>query len=65
MYGDAELTAIQKMRDTGNLSQRTLWDEYSRRGVLGPSFDADAEEEALLKEVPADDGLDEDTLPPG
>lgn len=54
-FGDAELTHLREMRKGGDLSQRTLWDESSRRGVLGPQFDADTEEERLIEEVPGDD----------
>lgn len=61
-YGDTELTALQKMRDTGSLSRRTLWDEFSRRGVLGPQFDPDEEDKAILKEVPSEEDDETDAL---
>lgn len=59
-YGEAELSHLREMRKNGDLSQRTLWDESSRRGVLGPQFDADKEEAAIIEELPGDD--DEDDL---
>lgn len=54
MYGAEEVSALVEMRDKGMISERTLWDEMSRRGVFGPQFDADDEEEALRNEVPSD-----------
>lgn len=54
-YGEAELSALQKLREGGDLSQKSYWDEMTRRGVLGPQFDAEAEEKALLEEIPSDD----------
>jgi len=53
--GGETLTALGKMRDGGDLSQRTLWKEMQRRNVLAPDFDADEEEKALLTETPGDD----------
>lgn len=55
MWGAEELKALLEMRKAGDLSQRTIWDEYSRRGVLGPQFDPDTELAAILGEIPADD----------
>lgn len=59
LYGAEEVKELREARAAGDLSQRTYWDELARRGVLGPSFDADEEEKALLAEVPGDDS-DED-----
>lgn len=58
-YGDVELTALRKDRDARDLSQRSYWDEMSRRGVYGPQFDADEEEKRLLEEAPDEDDEDE------
>lgn len=55
LYGAEEVKELREMRRAGDLSQRTYWGELSRRGVLGPSFDADDEEELILKEIPGDD----------
>lgn len=38
-------------RQAGQLSQRTLWTEFKRRGLLSAEFDPDAEEEALLNDI--------------
>lgn len=45
---------LLKMRETGDLSQRTLWHEMRRRSILSPEFEPDAEEELILEEVPGD-----------
>lgn len=62
-YGAEEVTALIDMRDKNMISERTLWDELSRRGVLGPQFDADEEEKALIEEMPTDEEL-RNALPP-
>jgi hypothetical protein len=66
LYGAEEVKELREMRAAGDLSQRTYWDELARRGVLGPSFDPEDEEEALLREVPGDDSEDDitDSIPP-
>lgn len=46
---------LLQMRQAGELSQRTLWAEYKRRGLLSPEFDPDKEDGKLL-----DDLLDDD-----
>lgn len=46
------------MRATKDLSQRTLWEEFQRRGTLSPEFDADEEELAIASEVPDLTNLD-------
>lgn len=55
---------LTNMRSSGpngqpDISQRTLWSEMQRRGVLAGDFDADKEEQAILDEMPDDDS-DED-----
>lgn len=59
LYGAEEVKELREMRAAGDLSQRTYWDELSRRGVLGPSFDPEDEEKALLEEIPGDDTEEE------
>ncbi len=49
-----DVPELIQLRTTGIISQRTVWRELVRRGVLASDFDADAEEQALLAEVPAD-----------
>lgn len=53
-----DLDALATAREKGDLSQETYWSELKRRRVLSNEFDADAERERLLKEVPADGGED-------
>lgn len=48
----ADLTALQTMRASRDLSQRTYWREMQRRTVLSDEFNPEEEEEALLLEVP-------------
>jgi len=55
MWGVEEIKELREARAAGDLSQRTYWDELSRRGVLGPQFDPDTELAAILGEIPADD----------
>lgn len=52
--GETDLTALDNMRKTGDLSQETLWLEMKRRRVLSPEFDAEAEQKRLLDEVPGE-----------
>lgn len=54
--GGEAFTSLLKMRETGDLSQRSLWKEMVRRDLLSADFDPDAEEQALLDEGPTDDG---------
>jgi len=57
---------LKEMREGGDLSQETLWEEQQRRGILGPNFDADREAKRLLGEVPGDEeGADMDVLGAG
>ncbi len=62
MYGAEEVKELREARKNRDLSQRTYWDELSRRGVLGPQFDPDAEEKAILEEVPAETDDETDAL---
>ena len=41
---------LLSMRKAGELSRKTLWNEYSRRGVLGPDFNEEQEAEQLTEE---------------
>lgn len=50
MSGPHELSSLLEARKNRDISGRTLRDEFSRRGVLGPQFDPDAEDEALASE---------------
>lgn len=59
MWGVEEIKELREARANNDLSQRTYWDELSRRGVLGPQFDADKELDAILKEIPGDDDDDD------
>lgn len=67
MWGVEEIKELREARAAGDLSQRTYWTELSRRGVLGPQFDADEELDAILGEIPGDDDEDdiEAALPTG
>lgn len=58
--GTDEAANLITMRGTNDLSQRTLWDELQRRGILGPQFDPDEEEKRILDEVPGDDATAEE-----
>lgn len=51
--------SLLKMREARDLSQRTLWSEMRRRNVLSPEFDPEAEEKAILDEIPGDPSDDE------
>lgn len=48
------VTALQTMRGAKDISRETYWKEMQRFNVLSPEFDAEAEEKALLKELPGD-----------
>lgn len=47
--------ALQKMRENGDLSQETLWEEARRRNILSADFDPDTERQRLLDEAPDPD----------
>lgn len=59
LYGAEEVKALIDMRDKGMISEETFFDEMSRRGMFGPSFDKDEERDRLIAEMPGDD--DDDT----
>lgn len=48
--GSADYTNLIAMARDGRLSNRTLWMEGQRRGILGPQFDPDKEDKALAGE---------------
>lgn len=58
-----DLDTLNTARTNRDISQRTYWNELKRRKVLSPEFDADAEETAILNEVPTDDQNLEDDQP--
>lgn len=58
-YAQAPLDALGKAREKGDISRRTYWNGLRRFDVLPPDFDADAEEDALVAEMPDDDTIDE------
>lgn len=58
--GEKGPEVLMSMRTSGpsgapDISQRTLWSEMRRRGVLSGDFNPEAEEKALLDELPDDD----------
>ena len=53
-----DFTSVLDMRKNGDISQKTVWVEAQRRGILSAEFDGDAEIERILEETPGD-GLDE------
>lgn len=55
----SDLDALLKMRETGDLSQQTLWFEMKRRKVLSPEFNAESEYERMTDEIPS---LDEEEM---
>lgn len=60
-YAQAPLDALFKARDRGDISQRTYWDGLRRFDVLSPGFDAEAEEKALIDEMPDPTATDDIT----
>lgn len=58
---------LRQMREDGDLSQVTYWEEMRDRGVLSQEFDVDREIARLTDEVPGDptDRDIQDALPPG
>ena len=47
-----DIASLIAMRDRGDLSRVTLWDETKRRGLLGPKFSPEDEEARLETEAP-------------
>lgn len=53
---DKSMDHLLKMREQGDLSQETLWEESKRRGLLSAEFDSKVEiEERLFNELPSGD----------
>jgi len=52
-FGDSDMTTLQGMRGSGDVSRQTLWREARRRNVLGADFDED-EETRLLEDEQAE-----------
>ncbi|MFC3072361.1 DUF4055 domain-containing protein [Shinella pollutisoli] len=50
---------LRGMRQDGDLSQQTYWEEMRERGVLSQEFEADREIKRLEEELPGDPGDDE------
>lgn len=59
LYGADEVRVLLDARKEAQISQGTLWDEYQRRGVLGPQFDPKKEAKLLAEENPPFDPQDE------
>jgi hypothetical protein len=55
--GSADLQQFLDAANAGQISKKTFWAEWQRRGALSDSFDADAEKELIESETP--------TLDPG
>lgn len=53
VQGAEELRTLVSMRNAGDISRDTLWDEMTRRNVLGPEFDSEQEAERIDEEAPA------------
>lgn len=58
LYGAEEVRVLLDARKEAQISRETFWDEMQRRGVLGPQFDREKEEERLLAENPPFDPND-------
>lgn len=56
--------SLLKMRETGDLSQQSLWEQMKERGVLSQEFDAAEEEKRLEGEIPGDDPDVRDAVTP-
>lgn len=59
-----DLTALTTAEAAGVISKRALVREFVRRGTLGPEYDWDADQKALLEQVP-DNSADDMTLDAG
>ena len=57
-----DLDHLRSLREKGDLSQETLWNETKRRRVLSTEFDNEQEKERILSEVPTDDIMDDEQL---
>lgn len=49
-----DVDALLAMREKGDMSQETLWEEMHRRGVLSSNFTKEREQKRLLDELPVD-----------
>jgi hypothetical protein len=49
-----ENTELMEAHDSRVISRETLWDEWARRGFLGPQFDPEVEEQRLAKQLEED-----------
>lgn len=49
---------VLKMRESGDLSRRTVWTEMKRRGILSSEFDAEVEDTNMASEIPTDEFAD-------
>jgi len=58
------LDALDKARKAGDISRATLVGEYKRRGVLGPSYDEEADAEEIINELPGGNEAAITDLPP-
>jgi hypothetical protein len=48
-----DIQQLITLEASGGISRLTLWDELTRRGTLGPQFDAEVETERLLEQPTA------------
>jgi hypothetical protein len=66
-----DLTELNEIRNSGNISRLTYWEELKRRRVLSSQFDPEQEEMRLLEDVTSDvsdvseDSEDPDTMTEG
>lgn len=51
--GANDVDTLNSMREKGDLSQETLWEEMGRRGVLSDNFTAERERSRIVKEIPS------------
>lgn len=59
MTDDKGPDTLRAMRENGDLSQETWWSESKRRGFLSADFDAEAERQRLIDEMPGEDTEDD------
>ncbi len=60
MGNDKIPETLRNMRQDGDLSQQTYWEQMRERGVLSQEFDATVEETRLIEEMPS--GNEQDSL---
>lgn len=56
-FGDTEIRELSAARARRDISLPTYWDEMRRRGILGPQFDPDEENERLAEEAPDEEEM--------